>query len=400
MRSTSSEGVAGPGNRADRASYRPRRSAAAVSAGGGTVRYLVDDADYPLTPAEAAAWELCDGTRTVPAIVQEVAARLGPREAETGRGWSDVVSAALGRFRRHGLVETIEETVLNELIAFHGAHLRELWIADICTGDYFTAVRLSDGSQGAAINFNNVSGPHRVTYNYRHYDSLLVELARTDGVLLDTFLSRLGLDCLAKSVKIAILNALSREFVTADRLRDHSLALRDGYLDLASFLREGDTVAMIGCTGNYSCPEVGKVPYLKKVYFSDFEYTDPFKAGIEECIRTFFRHPEKVELSDGRDNEAICRASDVVVIIADTICTNTLDELLAWSAGARDVLMTGRSYVMDPVPVFHRGASGMTTQRIVAPDFVGFVRDKLRRREYGFTDSLVECFQRQYVVQV
>ena len=156
---------------------------------------------------------------------------------------------------------------------------------------------------------------------------------------------------------------------------------------------------MIGCTGNYSCPEIGKVESLRKIYFSDFEYTGPFKSGIENCIRRFFVHPEKVELSDGSRNEAICGAADVVVIIADTICTNTLEELLFWSGGAREVLITGRSYVMDPVHAFYRGASGMTTQRIVREDFIGFLREKLRRREFGFTDAVVECFERMYVTE-
>jgi uncharacterized protein (DUF4213/DUF364 family) len=104
-------------------------------------------------------------------------------------------------------------------------------------------------------------------------------------------------------------------------------------------------------------------------------------------------------LSDGSVNEAICAEADVVVIIVDTICTNTLDDLLTWSAGAREVLITGRSYVMDPVHLFRRGASGMTTQRIVRDDFIGFVREKLRRSEQGFTDSVVECFEQMYVTE-
>ena len=158
-------------------------------------------------------------------------------------------------------------------------------------------------------------------------------------------------------------------------------------------------MTMIGCTGNYSCPEVGRFRGLARVNFSDFEYTGPFKSGIEDCIKRFFVEPDKVVLSDGKDNEAICGEADVVVIIADTICTNTLDELLWWSAGAREVLITGRSYVMDPVHAFSRGASAMTTQRIVRQDFIGFLRDKLRRREFGFTDPVVDCFSRMYVTE-
>ena len=128
------------------------------------------------------------------------------------------LSAAVRRLRGLGLFETIEEAVLGGLLAFHGPNMGGLRIADICTGDYFTAVLLDDGSQGAAINFNNVSGPHRASYNSRHYDDILMKLTETDGLLLDSFLWRRGLDCLAQSVKIAILNALSRRVLTPSRL--------------------------------------------------------------------------------------------------------------------------------------------------------------------------------------
>jgi uncharacterized protein (DUF4213/DUF364 family) len=352
-------------------SYRPRRAGGGPAPGGDP----------------SAVWELCDGRHSV----REIAGAVSRPEPE--------VAAAVRRLHRLGRLETIEQAVLRGLVEFHGPRLHDLRVADICTGDYFTAVVLSDGSQGAAINFNNVSGPHRTTFDYLGYDAGLLEQTRADGLLMDSVLRQPTLDYLGQSVRVAILNALSREALTPARLGEHGLRLADGYLDLASFVRRGDTVTMVGCTGNYSCPEIGKLQFLKTVYFSDFEYTGPFKSGIQDCINRFFVQPEKVVLSDGSQNQAICAAADVVVIIADTLCTNTLDELLRWSADARAVLITGRSYVMDPTHLFFRGAKGTTTQRIVQPDFIGFVRAKLRRGEYGFTDSLVQCFERMYVVE-
>lgn len=341
---------------------------------------------------------LCDGERSLKEIVRELAGKaclpggLGDAEA--------AVSATVRRLFRFGALETIEEAALRGILAFHGSRVHEIRIAEICTGDYFTAVRLNDGSQGAAINFNNVSGPHRSSFNHRHYDDLLARLTESDGILLETFLRQPALDCLGQSVRVAILNALSCEMLIPGRPRSEcGLDLQEGYLDLASFFRPGDTVAMIGCTGNYSCAVVGRIPSLAKIYFSDFEYVEPFKAGIVECIRKNFIHPEKVVLSAGDDNEAICSKADVVVVIADTLCTSTLDELLLWSLGAREVLITGRSYAMNPIHLFDRGASGITTQRIIHPDYIGYVRDKIRRGEFGFTDPMTKCFQRVYAVR-
>ena len=285
---------------------------------------------------ETEIFALCDGLRSLPEIARELAARTGSPGAEGLAEAGVAVSAAVRRLFRLGLLETIEEDALRGVLAFHGSRTHDLRLVDICTGDYFTAVRLNDGSQGVAINFNNVSGPHRTSFNHRHYDYLLTRLLEADGLLFDTFLRQPLLDCLGQSVRVAILNALSCRMLTVERLRtEHGLDLHDGYLDLASFFRPGDKVAMIGCTGNYSCAAVGKLADLGTIYFSDFEYVEPFKAGIVDCIRRNFLHPEKVLLSSGQDNEAICGKADVVVIIADTLCTNTLDELLTWSSDAR-----------------------------------------------------------------
>lgn len=296
-----------------------------------------------------------------------------------------------------GLIESLEAAALREVLTMRSQQSNPPYIQRVCTGDYFTAVELSDGSQGAAINFNNVSGPHKTSFNYRHFDSLLERLMQDDPILERSFLRWFRLDPLGKSVKIAVLNALSTSLATAQHAATHGLRVEDGYLNLVARLKEGDTVAMIGCTGNYSCPEVGQATCVKRVLFSDFEYTGHFKAGIERCIERFFHNPAIVEYSDGSQNQQICREADVVIIIADTLCTNTLDELIGWSANAREILVTGRSYVMNPLHAFERGVTGLTMQRIVVPSLVDFVHAKLARAEYGFTDSLVECFQRVFV---
>jgi uncharacterized protein (DUF4213/DUF364 family) len=380
------------GSRPGRA-YRPRKREPAPGA-------AADRSLPPPTDAETEVLALCDGRRSFPEIARELAGHPGFRGAEGPAEAGKAVSAAVRRLFRLGLLEMIEGAALRDVLAFHGPNIHDLRLVDVCTGDFFTAVRLNDGSQGAAINFNNVSGPHRTVFNHRHYDYLLAWLIEADGLLCDTFLRQPDLDCLGQSVRVAVLNALSCRMLAPERLRaEHGLDLHDGYLDLASFFRPGDTTAMIGCTGNYSCAVVGKLPDLGTVYFSDFEYVEPFKAGIVDCIRRNFVRPEKVVLSAGEDNEVICGKADVVVIIADTLCTNTLDELLLWSLGAREVLITGRSYAMDPIHLFDRGASAITTQRIVRPDYIEFVRDKVRRGEFGFTDRLVPCFQRMYAVR-
>lgn len=372
-------------------SYVPRKSEQSAAA-------TIDDLHTKLTPAETEVLSLCDGRNTLAKIAEEIASDriLSAEEC------ADVrlsVSKIIHRLFRAGLLETIEQSALRDILEFHGSRLRDLKIEDICTGDFFTAVLLNDGSQGVAINFNNVSGPHRTPFNHAHYDVLLKRLLSNDPLLLESFLRQPELDCLGQSVRLAVLNALSRQMMNDERLgAAHGIELHDGYLDLASFFRPGDSVAMIGCTGNYSCRAVGGLADLGTIYFSDFEYVEPFKQGIIDCIQQNFLHPAKVVLSAGQDNETICRKADVVVVISDTLCTNTLDELLIWSSNAREVLITGRSYAADPIHLFQRGASGITTHRVTKSDFIGFIREKIQQGEFGFTDRLVPCFQRMFAV--
>lgn len=338
--------------------------------------------------------QLCDGQNTM----ADIASILGPEVGSSSTSLARITETVNAGIRT-GHIESIEASVYREVMEYWRTRTNCPRIERFCTGDYFTAVELSDGSQGAAINFNNVSGPHKTPFNYRHFDSLVNQVLVNDPLLEHSFLRWTQLDPLAKSLKVAVLNALSGPFVGNSASLPNGLRIQDGYLDLVARLQAGDTVAMIGCTGNYSCPEIGRADFIKRVLFSDFEYTGPFKSGIERCIERFFQKPDIVELSDGSKNKQICSEADVVIIIADTLCTNTLDELVGWSANAREVLVTGRSYAMNPLHAFERGVTGLTMQRIVVPSLVDFVERKLDRAEYGFTDSLVECFQRVFVTE-
>jgi uncharacterized protein (DUF4213/DUF364 family) len=329
---------------------------------------------------------------TDPAPGEQVVRRRGTSYPAEGVRGTVFPYVAPGRVQPSRLAR-VEEIILEELMKLPEGSMRGAKIADLCTGDYFTTVELTDGRQGAAINLFNVHGPHRVPYNHRHYDSLLLRLVDADPFLLDTFLTRTDLDPLGQSVKIAVLNALSAQLLSPDRLLPHDLHRTDGRLPIKTLLREGDTVGMIGCLGNYACDEVGQCRFLKKVYFSDFEYVAGYKQGVEEEVQKAFDEPEKVELSGGSENRFICQSSDVLIITSGTLCTNTLDELLGCSQDPREVIVVGRDYAMDPLPLFERGVTGLTTQMIVLPHIVRFVREKLSKKGPGFTDSLKQFFK-------
>lgn len=291
----------------------------------------------------------------------------------------------------------IMDTIFEELRTFHGAHLDDFNIAKICTGDYFTTVELTDGSQGAGSNLLNIHGPHHIKHDYISYDRRLLRLSNTDKLLKKTILNKDELGCLEQSVKIAILNALSCELLTSDRLSKYNIHFAEGFLNIAPFIKENDIVTMIGCMGNYSCWHIGKIKSIKRIYFSDYEYVEPFKKDVESFISKVFHDTRKVIISNGRQNRLLCESADVVIITSDTLCTDTLDNLLQWSRNAREIIIVGWCYAMDPLPLFARGVSALTLKQPICPNLVDFIQKKLCKEGPGYTDSFIAFFKRGYI---
>ncbi len=291
----------------------------------------------------------------------------------------------------------IMDTIFEELRNFHGSHFDDLNIAKICTGDYFTVVELTNGNQGVGSNLLNMHGPHHIKHDYISYDQRLLKLSNTDKLLKKTILDNATLSLLGKSVKIAILNALSCELLSSDRLSEHNLHFAEDFLGIVPFIKENDIVTMIGCMGNYSSLEVGKIKSLKQIYFSDFEYIDPFKEYVESFVSKTFCNMDKVIISDGSENKTICESANVVIITSDTLCTDTLDNLLQWSKNAREIIIVGWCYAMDPLPLFARGVSALTLQQPVRPNLVNFIQKKLCKEGPGYTDSFIAFFKRGYI---
>jgi uncharacterized protein (DUF4213/DUF364 family) len=262
---------------------------------------------------------------------------------------------------------SIVAEALRQVREFHGPRWNDLNLADIHTRGYYTCVRLTNGNQGIATNLTCVHGVHSQVYDHEAYDESLRQAAQTDRLLLHTILEQRELREREKSVQIALLNALSGDFLTSGGWALRGLRFQR-VIQLYSFIENGDTVAMIGCMGNHSCDMVGQIGSIKRIFFSDLEYTDPFRGDVESFVAKHFRKPEIVTLSDGSDNRSICEKADVVFVTSDTLCTDTLDDILEWAKGARRVFVMGWSFAMDPKILLRRGVCAMTVMLPVHPD--------------------------------
>jgi uncharacterized protein (DUF4213/DUF364 family) len=270
-----------------------------------------------------------------------------------------------------------------------------LSIADLSTRGYYTTVTLSEGSQGVATNFLNVQSPYATPYEQHFYDETLRELAKSDP-LLEEMILRMGyMNPLTQSVKAAILNAVSQPLLAADRLASFGLRLSEGALDVASLLLEGDKVTMIDCAGAV-CRSVASVgDRLKSVHYCDLSLSSPFRQEVQADFEMTFQRVADARMIDTTAKESACKGASVVVIGAHAICNDTLDETLEWSRGAREVVVVGRSYAMDPAILFQRGATALETSRVCP----SVLKDRPRFRQANAIASQ-SCFETLHVTPI
>ncbi len=265
------------------------------------------------------------------------------------------------------------DAVYDRLFELEKTRVRDVNISRLCTSGYYTAVELSDGSQGIATNFFNIRGPYAQHYEQTLYDAVLNEFARTDSLLEEFIIRPSYIDPLAQSIKVALANALSEPLVAPDMLS--GFQVNDGALNLGEVLECGDEVMFVDCAGSAVCRSITDcTSRLKLVNFCDLGLESPFRAEVQDFFDTVFGSCGNARIIENAGKEGACRSASVVVVEANAICTDSLDKVLDWSQNAREVLVIGRSYAMDPVPLFRRGATGLSTYRIMKSGLIDYMR--------------------------
>ena len=208
-------------------------------------------------------------------------------------------------------------------------------------------------------------------------------------------------DPLSQSIRVATLNALSAPLFSPERLGLEGLQCIAGPLVVSGFLLPGDTVALIDCAGSSSCRYIAEqMDALKCVYFCDSAWDSLFKASVARFLEATFGDSSKVGGVPWASREEACRLADVVVVSANTICTNSLDELLDFSKRLRrSVLVVGRSYGMDPVPLFRRGVDGVERSRLIQSKVVNSIRHELKEFKGGGAEIFKSWFAPQHIVR-
>lgn len=258
----------------------------------------------------------------------------------------------------------------------------ELRISDLWLDNLFTSVRLSDGSVGVALNYDQEG--------FRELSTELSTLTRTrllestnDQPLLWDVLVRPVASSTMRSLLIALLSALS-----APLLRDPAWLSSQGLfgevrrVDLARFRHHGARVMVIG--GGGYVEEALTQDWIQQLVCCDLNFAKPELAGRYEGLRQRLQQAKSrmdVVLDCGEGTEEHMKQVDIVCITASTLCNGTLPALLSHSR-AKVVILEGPSGGLHPIPLLERGVTHLV-HNPVDVDYVRLSQRFSRQRKLG-----------------
>jgi hypothetical protein len=246
--------------------------------------------------------------------------------------------------------------------------LDDLWLDSL-----FCSVRLSDGSVGLALNYDQegLEGvPREVSAATREY---LLETRQQDPLLWDLLTQ--PSDSLAQTaLLLALLSALSAPVLASpERLAELGLQSQEGRISLRTF--PGKTVTIVGAGGYLG----EAVQHFERVYCCDFNHADADFAGK---VRRRFPQ-ENLVLDDGQRTLELIAEADIVCLSASTLCNGSLAALLPQDP--KVVILEGPSGGVLPGPLFARGVTHLV-HNPVDVDFVHLSQRFSRQQAKGLTD--------------
>ncbi len=268
-------------------------------------------------------------------------------------------------------------------IAAHVRSVREsewggLRVEDLWLDSLFCSIRLSDGSVGLALNYDQegLPGvPREVSAATREH---LLSMRAGDPLLWE-LLTAPSESLAQTALLVALLSALSAP-VLADEVRLATLGLTS--LDQRIALREfsGRTVTVVGA-GGYLEEALG-LPF-ERVYCCDFNHADA--AFADKVRRRFPQAGEKLVLDDGTRTLELIAEADIVCLTASTLCNDSLLALLPGEP--KTVILEGPSGGVLPGPLFERGVTHLV-HNPVDVDFVELSK-RFSRQEAKGLQSIV-----------
>jgi uncharacterized protein (DUF4213/DUF364 family) len=215
---------------------------------------------------------------------------------------------------------------------------------DVRIGMHLTAVRLSDGSTGAAATFSSCNPFCSKTD--RDFGPLTP--SRLKGAFVMDIIESRKETGLIFSLRMAVLNALSASLITG---KDYSIAINTDPLDY------------VGLTAKRRITIVGAFQsYIRKLALSGC------RLSVLEINQETLPDDQRGYYIPAEDYKSVIPESDVVIITGQTLVNGTIDDLLSAASESSQVIVTGPSSGILPDVLFRNKVSIMGAVRITNHD--------------------------------
>ncbi len=207
-------------------------------------------------------------------------------------------------------------------------------VEDVRVGIVYTGVLISTGHGGLA---------YTPIHEYSGCPSLSIAGEISGSPASEVMMMTLSRNLIEASIGIATINALSQ---LAFEIHPERFIFSN--VDVLDLIRRGDKVSMIGYFGPL-------IPSILK------------KAGEVYVFEKRRVGDNRVRFVSPSEMPRITGSSDVILISGSTLVNKTINEILRFSEGAREIVLLGPTASVIPHPLFERGVTAVMGVRIKDP---------------------------------
>jgi len=207
-------------------------------------------------------------------------------------------------------------------------------VEDVRVGLVYTGVLISTGHGGLAYN---------PIHEYSGCPSLSIAGEISGSPASEVMMMALSRNLIEASIGVATINALSQL-----AFEIHPERYTFSNIDVLDLIRRGDRVSMIGYFG----------PLIPKILKRTGEVYILEKRRVSD---------NRVRFISPSEMSGIIGSSDVILISGSTLVNKTIDEILRFGGGAREIVLLGPTASVIPHPLFERGVTAVMGVRIKDP---------------------------------
>jgi GMP synthase (glutamine-hydrolysing) len=266
-------------------------------------------------------------------------------------------------------------------------------VDDLCLANLATAVRLSNGSCGIAMNYDRQGVSPALTDGMASkMEQRLAERVVSESLLEGTLYDDSEGPTL-RSLTVALLSALATPLLNAAHLTPRGARVIPIRAPIEHWRNHGSKIAIIGC-GGYAADAIF-AEHTKEVVVSDLAFNDPeardfYRPFIEKVVEPN-RQRKTITLTDGGDNEKVLSECEVLFITASTLINGTLFNILEMAGPKAAIILEGNTAGMYPPSLFALGVTHLV-QTVVDIDYVSLSKRFARQTRQGHIRMLPAQF--------